>query len=120
MGRLPAAPEMPSSGFTYKPFLSDDLKAKFKKGAKDFSLSLICGGGAGAISKTATAPLERVKMLLQSQAMSTQVAHRYSGGVDAALGIMKREGALAFWKGNSANLMRIIPAAACKFSFNDL
>lgn len=109
-----------SQAVNYKPWLSEDFKNKAKKGAKDFSLSLICGGGAGATSKTATAPLERIKMLLQSQKMSTQVTHRYTGLMDAGAGILKREGFLAFWKGNSANIMRIIPAAACKFSFNDI
>jgi len=51
--------------------------------------------------------------------MSTQVTHRYTGMMDAGAGILKREGALAFWKGNSANIVRIVPNAACKFTFND-
>lgn len=32
-----------------------------------FVIDLAAGGGAGAISKTAVAPIERVKLLLQTQ-----------------------------------------------------
>lgn len=42
-------------------------EAKGKKGfdAKKFALDLATGGTAAAISKTAVAPIERVKLLLQ-------------------------------------------------------
>lgn len=45
--------------------------------AKDF----IAGGVAAAISKTAVAPIERVKLLLQVQHISKQIAEdqRYKG-----------------------------------------
>lgn len=45
--------------------------------AKDF----IAGGCAAAISKTAVAPIERVKLLLQVQHISKQIAEdqRYKG-----------------------------------------
>lgn len=45
--------------------------------AKDF----IAGGVAAAISKTAVAPIERVKLLLQVQYASKQIAvdQRYKG-----------------------------------------
>jgi len=45
--------------------------------AKDF----IAGGVSAAISKTAVAPIERVKLLLQVQAVSKQIAvdQQYKG-----------------------------------------
>merc|ERR1712127_786343 len=63
--------------------------------AKDF----IAGGVSAAVSKTAVAPIERVKLLLQVQHASKQIAvdQRYKGIVDAFVRIPKEQGALAFW-----------------------
>lgn len=49
----------------------------FTNFAKDF----IAGGVAAAVSKTAVAPIERVKLLLQVQHASTQISadQRYKG-----------------------------------------
>lgn len=54
--------------------------------AKDF----IAGGVAAAVSKTAVAPIERVKLLLQVQHISKQIAEdqRYKG---ESLRFQKRE-----------------------------
>merc|ERR1712071_437418 len=55
--------------------------------AKDF----IAGGVSAAVSKTAVAPIERVKLLLQVQHASKQIAgdQRYKGIVDAFVRIPK-------------------------------
>lgn len=88
---------------------------------KTFGLQLVSGGGAGAVAKTAVAPLERVKVLLQVQATSTTVPEheKYKGIVDALVNIPRREGWLAFYRGNGTNVARIIPDAAVKFTMND-
>ena len=48
---------------------------------KSFAQDFIAGGVAAAISKTAVAPIERVKLLLQVQHTSKQIAEaqRYKG-----------------------------------------
>ncbi|XP_047491083.1 ADP/ATP translocase 3-like [Penaeus chinensis] len=85
--------------------------------AKDF----IAGGIAAAISKTAVAPIERVKLLLQVQAASKQITadKAYKGMVDCFVRIPKEQGVLAFWRGNLANVIRYFPTQALNFAFKD-
>jgi len=86
--------------------------------AKDF----IAGGVSAAVSKTAVAPIERVKLLLQVQHASKQIAvdQRYKGIIDAFVRIPKEQGALAFWRGNLANVIRYFPTQALNFAFKDV
>lgn len=90
-----------------------DAKAIFK----DF----MAGGTAAAISKTAVAPLERVKLILQVQKDSKQIAveQRYKGMVDAFVRIPKEQGYISFWRGNWANVIRYFPTQALNFAFKD-
>nr|ABI34072.1 ATP/ADP translocase [Pacifastacus leniusculus] len=84
---------------------------------KDF----LAGGIAAAISKTAVAPIERVKLLLQVQAASRQISaeNAYKGMVDCFVRIPKEQGVLAYWRGNLANVIRYFPTQALNFAFKD-
>jgi len=81
----------------------------------------LAGGIAAAISKTAVAPIERVKLLLQVQATSKQIAvdQRYKGIVDCFVRIPKEQGFASFWRGNLANVIRYFPTQALNFAFKD-
>jgi solute carrier family 25 (adenine nucleotide translocator) protein 4/5/6/31 len=85
--------------------------------AKDF----IAGGVAAAISKTSVAPIERVKLLLQVQHASKQMAkdQQYKGMVDCFVRIPREQGFLSFWRGNFANVIRYFPTQALNFAFKD-
>ncbi|KAL7307322.1 hypothetical protein TKK_0000513 [Trichogramma kaykai] len=85
--------------------------------AKDF----IAGGVSAAISKTAVAPIERVKLLLQVQHISKQIPEdqRYKGMVDCFVRIPKEQGFTSFWRGNFANVIRYFPTQALNFAFKD-
>ncbi|GLH01852.1 ADP,ATP carrier protein [Gryllus bimaculatus] len=85
--------------------------------AKDFA----AGGISAAISKTAVAPIERVKLLLQVQHISKQISadQRYKGIVDCFVRIPREQGFLAFWRGNFANVIRYFPTQALNFAFKD-
>ena len=83
---------------------------------QDMTRRMICGGLAGCIAKTATNPLERIKMLSQTGEhglKQTSVLSLYRN-------ILKNEGVIGLWAGNGANLLRIFPAKAVVFSTNDL
>jgi len=79
------------------------------------------GGVSAAISKTAVAPIERVKLLLQTQDASTQIKGnmKYKGIVDVFVRVPKEEGFAAFWRGNLANVIRYFPTQALNFAFKD-
>lgn len=85
--------------------------------AKDF----IAGGVSAAVSKTVVAPIERVKLLLQVQHVSKQIAadKRYKGIVDAFVRIPQEQGLVSFWRGNLANVIRYFPTQALNFAFKD-
>lgn len=86
--------------------------------AKDF----IAGGVSAAVSKTAVAPIERVKLLLQVQHASKQITadKQYKGIVDAFVRIPQEQGITAYWRGNLANVIRYFPTQALNFAFKDV
>jgi len=88
---------------------------------KKFLLDLASGGTAAAVSKTAVAPIERVKLLLQVQDASLTIAKdkRYKGIMDVLVRIPKEQGFAAFWRGNLANVIRYFPTQALNFAFKD-
>ena len=74
-------------------------------------IDFIAGGFAGVIAKTICAPLERVKLLLQTQKDNTKLdpSKRYKGIVDCFVRCVKEEGAQSLWRGNMANVYRYFP-----------
>lgn len=67
-----------------------------------FFLDLAAGGTAGGISKTVVAPIERVKLILQTQDASTQITKetRYKGILDAFRRIPAEQGITSLWYTN--------------------
>jgi solute carrier family 25 (adenine nucleotide translocator) protein 4/5/6/31 len=47
------------------------------------------------------------------------VSPKYTGILQTFALVSREEGPLALWKGNGANVMRVIPVYGLKFSFND-
>uniref|UniRef100_G1DG44 ADP/ATP translocase n=1 Tax=Capra hircus TaxID=9925 RepID=G1DG44_CAPHI len=89
--------------------------------ALSFLKDFLAGGVAAAISKTAVAPIERVKLLLQVQHASKQISaeKQYKGIIDCVVRIPKEQGFLSFWRGNPANVIRYFPTQALNFAFKD-
>ena len=80
----------------------------------------LAGALAGTITKTSTAPLDRVKVLLQVQSVNPDVSGKYQGVVGATTRVIRDEGLPALWKGNGANCVRVVPVYAARFAFNDM
>lgn len=88
-------------------------------GVPPFVKDFLAGGISAAVSKTVVAPIERVKLLLQVQHISKQIAEkdRYKGIVDCFVRVRKEQGIMSFWRGNLANVIRYFPTQALNFAF---
>jgi solute carrier family 25 (adenine nucleotide translocator) protein 4/5/6/31 len=85
---------------------------------EDFVLS----GAAAVISKTAAAPIERVKLMVQNQdemIKAGTLTERYTGPIDCFRRVMRDEGVLPLWRGNLANCLRYFPTQALNFMFKE-
>jgi len=84
---------------------------------------LLIGGSIGAVSKTVMAPVERVKLLMQTQDSNPKVrsgeVKRYSSIVDCVRRVSSEQGMLAFWRGNLVNCLRYAPQQGSALAFND-
>jgi hypothetical protein len=80
------------------------MTSDFTKSIKRF----IAGGIAGAVAKTAIAPLDRVKILF----MTNMRTFTYTKAKEETIRILRDERFLSFWKGNMAQLWRIVPYTA--------
>ncbi|XP_029463464.1 solute carrier family 25 member 43 [Rhinatrema bivittatum] len=69
--------------------------------------SALCGGLAGLLGRSLTAPLEVVKVLAQVGS-----SHSEGGFVRSFSRLFQAEGGKAFWKGNGAACARLLPAGA--------
>ena len=73
----------------------------------------LAGGTAGAVAKTCTAPLDRLKIIMQisganQQSAAAQAAAK-GGLILAFVAIGKSEGIKGYWKGNVPQVIRILP-----------
>ncbi|KAA8493919.1 ADP,ATP carrier protein [Porphyridium purpureum] len=88
-----------------------------------FLMDLAAGGTAGGISKTLVAPIERVKLLLQTQDANPRIKSgeipRYTGIANCFTRVSAEQGFLSFWRGNTANVIRYFPTQAFNFAFKD-
>ncbi|XP_026153377.1 calcium-binding mitochondrial carrier protein SCaMC-2-B isoform X1 [Mastacembelus armatus] len=72
---------------------------------------LVAGGGAGAVSRTCTAPLDRLKVLMQVHASKSN-SMRIAGGF---VQMIREGGVRSLWRGNGINVIKIAPESAIKF-----
>jgi len=87
-----------------------------------FFENFMLSGVAAGVSKTAAAPIERVKLLVQNQdemIKQGRLAEPYKGVVDCVQKTLRTEGVIPFWRGNLANVLRYFPTQALNFAFKD-
>lgn len=97
-------------------------QAQKPKAKSNFWIDFMMGGVSAAISKTAAAPIERVKLILQTQDANPKIiasGNRYTGIGNCFKRVIAEEGPKELWRGNAANVIRYFPTQALNFSFKD-
>ncbi|XP_076057886.1 calcium-binding mitochondrial carrier protein SCaMC-2-B-like isoform X3 [Oratosquilla oratoria] len=72
---------------------------------------LVAGGVAGMVSRTCTAPLDRLKVFLQVHGLS-----QFRGLGECFSYMLKEGGVRSLWRGNGINVLKIAPESAIKFA----
>ncbi|GMH12615.1 hypothetical protein Nepgr_014456 [Nepenthes gracilis] len=104
------------------PLLPVLVQAPAEKEKGNFLVDFLMGGVSAAVSKTAAAPIERVKLLIQNQdemIKAGRLSEPYKGIGDCFSRTIKEEGAISLWRGNTANVIRYFPTQALNFAFKD-
>merc|ERR1711939_655996 len=99
-----------------------DQSKKSFMGMPGFVVDFLMGGVSAAVSKTAAAPIERVKLLIQNQdemLKAGRLDRKYNGIIDCFSRTAKNEGVMSLWRGNTANVIRYFPTQALSFAFRD-
>ncbi len=79
-------------------------------------LQLLCGGIAGATARSFVAPIDRVKILMQTQQLIVKDGkQRYNSVMQSLRYIVQNEGISKLWRGNGTNCIRVFPYAATQF-----
>lgn len=74
--------------------------------------SLLSGGLAGMAGKSFVAPLDRVKILMQTQ----NIHYKGSGVWTCLVGVVQREGFLGLYRANGVQMLRVFPYGAIQFA----
>ncbi|KAJ3199917.1 ADP/ATP carrier protein, partial [Dinochytrium kinnereticum] len=93
-----------------------------KNDLRSFMIDFMMGGVSAAVSKTAAAPIERVKLLLQNQdelLKSGSLSKPYRGILDCFKRVIQEEGVISLWRSNGINVLRYFPTQALNFAFKD-
>jgi solute carrier family 25 (adenine nucleotide translocator) protein 4/5/6/31 len=91
-------------------------------GMPGFVVDFLMGGVSAAVSKTAAAPIERIKLLIQNQdemLKAGRLDRKYNGIADCFRRTAAQEGMVSLWRGNTANVIRYFPTQALNFAFRD-
>merc|ERR1712110_500265 len=103
-------------------YFFSSIPSKMAQKKLGFAENFMLSGIAAGISKTAAAPIERVKLLVQNQdemIKQGRLDKPYSGVIDCTKRTLASEGVGPFWRGNLANVLRYFPTQALNFAFKD-
>jgi solute carrier family 25 phosphate transporter 23/24/25/41 len=100
--------------------LTDSVETVYGKESrlKEASKQLFCGGLAGSVAKTVTAPFSRLTILFQVHSMVTTKHHRPRFAMTIAGGarkIIERGGIRSMWKGNLTSVIHRFPYSGINF-----
>lgn len=98
------------------------MSSKNAKKKLNAAENFVLSGCAAVISKTASAPIERVKLMIQNQdemIKAGRLKEAYKGPIDCFRRVIAEEGVAPLWRGNVANCLRYFPTQALNFAFKE-
>ena len=114
-------PHLSSSPSQVSPSSDRHLSSRSKEAMSSFPFDLIVGGLLGGVAHSVVAPIERVKLVLQTQDSNLRITggyqRRYRGMLDAFFSLAKEEGVWSLWRGNGTSVLRHYPSLALNFAF---
>lgn len=95
---------------------------KSLKEIEEIILDVVISGGSALVAKTVIAPIERMKLMHQTQASNVSIRtqqHRQMTGIFQTIkDIVQHQGFFALWRGHSATLLKYIPLQVLTFTFH--
>ena len=88
-----------------------------------FVESFMLSGVAAGVSKTAAAPIERVKLLVQNQdemIKQGRLDKPYTGVIDCTTRVLKTEGVYPFWRGKKLSSDRRLLSGLLSYNWHRL
>lgn len=140
---VPSSPPLPQGNDNTSSSTTDEQPEIEKRTSKTAARDALAGACAGAVAKTVVAPIERVKLLMQLQfsiekksTNKSQITNnaadlstnnktlpatdgRRLGAFEVAKKVYERQGIVAFWRGNTPNVIRQGGTAAMNFLLMD-
>lgn len=101
----------------------EEKRLKLKRNSSrfnNFQRDLMAGALMGGAVHTLVAPIERAKLLLQTQESNLAIVasgrRKFKGMFDCIIRTVKEEGIVSLWRGNGSSVLRYYPSVALNFS----
>jgi hypothetical protein len=110
--------KVPLSSFTGLLPSTKEASQAIESRTSEAARQLFCGGVAGSVAKTLTAPFSRLTILFQVHSMVTTKEHRPKFAMSLSSGfrkIVERGGVFSLWKGNATSVLHRFPYSAINF-----
>ena len=85
--------------------------------------TFMLSGTSAVLSKTVSAPIERIKLLIQNQTemlRQQKLLYPYNSIYECLMRTIDNEGMWSLWRGNIANCIRYFPLQALNFTFKEM
>lgn len=98
-----------------------NLKSSYSSSRfNNFQRDLMAGAVMGGAVHTIVAPIERAKLLLQTQESNLAIVasgrRKFKGMFDCIIRTVREEGIISLWRGNGSSVLRYYPSVALNFS----
>lgn len=111
---------IPFAGTLYFTYEQMDSYSQSPRERLSATQAFINGCVAGAVAQTVSFPFDTIRKKMQAQSLTVPLTMRpdveFKGMVDCFVQTVNSNGVIGLWRGNAANLVRIVPYAGLMFA----